>query len=59
MCQKNAANIIMGSQIWGYVNILFCSFCLCNFFSRKNSCFSSQKCLGIIAREFQFCYMKC
>lgn len=49
----------MDSQIWGYMNSLYDSFGLCHFFfPQKNSCFSSQKCLGITASKFQFYCMK-
>lgn len=53
-------------KIWsfyGQLNLGLCEYFLLFrlyhfFFPQKNSCFSSQKCSGIIASEFQFCYME-
>lgn len=47
----------MDSQLWSYVNI-YVTYLVCTIFPpQKNSCFSSEKCLGINASELQF-YMK-
>lgn len=49
----------MSSQVWGSVSILCYLLGLyLFFFPQKNSCFSSQRCLDIIASELQFYYMK-
>lgn len=50
----------MGSQIWGYwaFCITYLVYAIFFFPPQKNSWFSSEKCLGIIASELQFYYMK-
>lgn len=49
----------MGSQIWSDVNSLYysCGLYLFFFFS-QNSCFTSEKFLGITASKFEFYCMK-
>lgn len=56
MLNECLKDYFMGSQLWNCVNI-YVTWFVPLFPPQKNSCFSSQKCLGINASELQF-YMK-